>query len=96
MYHPIYLYAFRLVAILSISTIAFFPLVTEVKFSGALMLFPTLVTLALVVVAILEQRLLRKVSWQKVAPIKAHKTILKPVRLRKHAGCKLLGLPCAA
>ena len=96
MIQPIYLYAFRLIAILSISIIALFPFVADATFSGSLMLFPALVIVSLVVMAITEQWLLRKTNWQKVPPIKAHKVILKPVRFRKHAACRLLGLPCAA
>ena len=96
MIRPIHLYVFRTVSLFTILVLTLAPIAISASFTSSLTLFPMLIVLGLVLMAIIEQKMLRKINWQKVPPIKAHKADIKPVRFTKHAGCKLLGLPCAA
>ncbi len=101
MLRPVHLNQFRAIAALVVLTVATVPVFTTVTQHSSLLLYPSLVVISLVVLAIVEQQLLRAVNKHyKTSPQKTHtqvhKTKFKPVRVHKHAGCKLLGLACAA
>ena len=101
MLRPVYLNSFRAIAALVILMVATLPIFTTVTQHSSLLLYPSLVVVSLVVFAVIEQRLLRVVDKHyrtnhQRKHTQIHKTKFKPVRAHKHAGCKLLGLACAA
>lgn len=96
MIQPIHLYFFRAFSVVFTMSLALVPFAMDTAHMSSLAIFPVLVVLSLILIAIAEQKLLHKVNWQRRQPVKVHKIHLKPVRFRKHAGCRLLGLACAA
>lgn len=76
------------------------PIVIKPTLITALILFPSLLIGLMIVLAIGEQFLLRKIEMKSeavvVKPIRVHKLQMKKVRSHRHSGCRLLGLSCAA
>lgn len=95
MIQPIHLYIFRTFSVFIIIGLAFTPLIVNSTIVSAFALIPLLMVLSLSVMAVVEQKLLHMVNWQESSSVKVHKASLKPVRHRKQAGCRLLGLACA-
>ena len=94
------IYGFRLLSAVVLLTVAIIPVLIKPNFMFALVLYPIVLITLMTVMAFVEQYLLLREQKVKEVisrvPVKVHKLQMKKMKSQRHAGCRLLGLSCAA